>query len=298
MTLLSLLISLFLDRVLHIHREGRLACALRCYAAQAANALPSSWTGVAAVVFVVAPPVIAIGVIQWALAYWLFGVAYLVLAVVVLLWSLGPVDVADLSEDYVDASRAADPERIAWYYRELTGEAQPTDPSEEARQAARVVLYQAHDNIFATIFWFCVLGPAGAVLYRLAAQVALVPGEGVAASYQRSARFVCGVLGWIPTRLIAASYALTGRFGQALSAMRRRSDTNEDWLEHNRQLLGDVGTAALREREPDDSDGDDEAGRRNTDRAVVVQAARSLATRAGVLWLAIIAVLTLMGWFV
>ncbi len=295
MTLISLLITLFLDRVVHAHREGRVAGWLRCYAARASRSLPASWSGVAAVLAVVLPPAIGVGVIQWLLAYWLFGVVYLVLAVAVLLYSLGPLDVADLSEDYIDARRAEDPERADWFYQQLAGEAPPSDPAEEGRTLAAAVLYQANDHLFATIFWFCVLGPAGALLYRVAAQLALAPSEHAGEAYTRSARFVCGVLGWIPARLIAFSYALTGRLDKALSAMGGGAYSNGDVVALNRQLLAKVGTAALRQAEsPSGEIG--EADQRSHDSAAAVAAARSLATRAAILWLAVIAVLTLVGW--
>jgi AmpE protein len=296
MTLLSVLISLLLDHLLHVHRESRVACAVRCYAAQASRALPASWTDVGAVLAVVAPPAIVVALVQWALAYWFVGIVYVAVAVVVLLFSLGPLDVADLSEDYIDAARADDPERADWYYAQLTGERAPADSGEEGRHLARAVLYLAHDHLFATLFWFCVLGPAGAVLYRLSAQLAFAPAEGTGEAYQRSARFVCGALGWIPARLIAFGYALTGRFDQALSAARGRGFVNGDLVEGNRGLLGDTGTAALRAGEPAQAGSDGE--RRSSGKAATVGAARALAVRTGVFWLAVIAVLTLAGWLV
>ncbi len=299
MSLLSILIALVIDHFGRGHREGRLARWIPCYTTLAARRLPEGWQGLAGVVAIVAPPVVVLGLVQWAVACWLAGVVYLVLGVVVLLLALGPVDIADRVDDYRNAHREGDTERAAWYYRQITGEERPDDTTDEGRRLSRTLLYMAHDHIFATIFWFCVLGPAGALLYRLAAELALVSEQNHSEALQRSARFICGLLGWIPARLIALGYALTGRFDAAIAAMRARGSGGADWLAANRDLLGDVGTAAMRRSGGEQQVQADEAGeRRSAAPEVVVDKAWQLVIYTGTLWLAVIAVLTLGGWVV
>jgi AmpE protein len=299
MSLLSILITLLIDYVGHGHREGRPARWIHCYTTLAVGRLPAGWQGVAGVVAIVAPPVVVLALVQWAVACWLAGVVYVALAVVVLLLALGPVDIADRVDDYRNAYRDGDAERAAWYYREITGEQRPDDPAEEGRRLSRTLLYMAHDHIFATVFWFCVLGPAGALLYRLAAELALVPQQNRSEVSQRSARFICGLLGWIPARLIALGYALTGRFDAAVGAMKGRGSGGEDWLEANRDLLGDVGTAAMRRPGAEERAPEDQAEeRRSRDASAAVDIAWQLVIYAGTLGLALIAVLTPGGWVV
>ena len=301
MTLITVLISLVLDHVLYAHRDSRVGLWFNRAADAVAARLPSAWDGVGGAIAIVGPPVIVMLVVQWLVAGWLFGLVSLVIAVLVLLYSLGPLDIANHVEDYVDARRPDDHERTAWYFRRVTGEAPPDTPQEEGRRMVEAVLYQGHDHLFATVFWFCLLGPTGAVLYRMAAEGALRPPASVVdrPALHRSLRYVLGVLGWIPARLIAFGYAMTGSFEEALRRLRGRFRPAGDLLGSNRQLLIDAGTAALRqdrdERESGEADSADE--RRSPDPADVVDAARALAVRTAVLWLAVLALLTLGGWF-
>lgn len=305
MTLISVLLGLFLDRMLFFHRDSPVARWFARYVEAVTARLPAGWEGVGGVVAIILPPTIVLLLLQWALASWLFGLVGIVLGVAVLLYTLGPVDIANIAEDYVDASRAGDAERTRWYFEQLLGEAPPASRQDEGRRMVAAVLYQGHDNLFATVFWFCLLGPAGALLYRLAAELALCPGAvaGGRPGLLRAAHFTLGVLGWIPTRLIAFGYAMTGSFEEALGRLRGSFRTSEDLLASNRRLLVDAGTAALRqdagqaEQVPADEDREDGAERRSGEPADVVDAARALVLRTGVLWLAVLALLTLGGWF-
>jgi len=301
MTLITVLASLVLDHVLYAHRDSRVGLLFGRAVDAVASRLPASWNGVGGAIVVIAGPVVVMLLVQWLLAGLLFGLVSLVVAVVVLLFSLGPLDIANHVEDYVDARRTDDRERTAWYFERVTGEVPPEAPQDEGRRMVEAILYQGHDHLFATVFWFCLLGPTGAVLYRMAAESALRPPASIVnrPELNRSLRYVAGVLGWIPSRLIAFGYAMTGSFEEALRRLRGRFQTAEDLLSANRQLLIDTGTAALRQEENADTAAGANASdeRRSTDPADVVDSARALAVRTAVLWLAVLALLTLAGWF-
>jgi membrane protein required for beta-lactamase induction len=231
---------------------------------------------------------------------WLFGLVAIALGVAVLLLTLGPLDVSDVLEDYIEARRADDTERSNWFYERFTGEHVPDSAEAEGRSIVEAVLVRTHDHVFATVFWFCLLGPAGAVLYRMAAEAALQPAPGIVArpALHRALRHVLGVLGWVPARLMAFGYAMTGSFEHALGRMRATNDAAVDLLTANQWLLINAGTGALRgddelERDAPRADGD----RRSHHPAASADGARRLALRTGVLWLAALALLTLAGWF-
>lgn len=305
MTLISLLVALGLDRVLFAHRDGPVPGWYGRITDTLVSRLPSSWDGIGAVILVVAPAVIAMAVVQWLVWGLLFGLVTLVLGIVVLLFAFGPIDVIGLVEDYINASADEDRERMAWIYGRLTGEELPEARYEEGRRMVDAILTQGHDNLFATVFWFCVLGPAGAVLYRMLAEGALRPPAAVVArpALLRSYRYLLGLLGWIPARLVAFGYAMTGSFEEALQRLREGAPAADDLLASNQALLCRTGTASLRQedvaRRAGDSGEDYDIGaeRRTKNPGEAVERARSLALRAAVFWLAILALLTLAGWF-
>ncbi len=300
MTLISVLVALGLDRMLLAHRDSPVSGWYGRIIDTVAARLPSQWQGSGSALLIVAPPVIAIAVIQWLLWGWLYGLAGLAFGILVLLFALGPLDIAGLVDDYIDACASSDRERAFWYYERLTGEQPPEDSRDEGRHMVESVLYQGHDNLFATVFWFCVLGPAGAVLYRMIAEGALRPSPTLVArpALQRTFRHLLGLLGWIPARLIAFGYAMTGSFEEALHRLREGAPPAEDLLATNRNLLRRTGTAALRR---DEEDALMEAGadgeRRSSEPGPAVEQARALAVRTAVFWLAVLALFTLAGWF-
>jgi AmpE protein len=104
------------------------------------------------------------------------------------------------------------------------------------------------------MFWFIVLGPAGAWLFRVsdlmrrrAAFEAARQGAPVSAdSPGRALAFVHGLLAWIPARLTAGTYALAGSFENAVGSWRVAADqVGEGILGRSEDLLARVGKGSL-----------------------------------------------------
>lgn len=73
-----------------------------------------------------------------------------------------------------------------------------------------VVGYRGFERSFAVIFWFVLLGPAGALLYRLSALYLQSDTEHLPS--QRYARRWLWLLEWPAARVLGLSFALTGNF--------------------------------------------------------------------------------------
>jgi adenosylcobinamide-phosphate synthase len=103
---------------------------------------------------------------------------------------------------------------------------------EVARLTIERGLVDAYRQVFAVLFWFLVLpGPAGAVLYRLAALLAHEwraddPADAVVADarerrvFGRPARDLLWLLDWVPVRLTALSFAVVGDFEDSVYCWR------------------------------------------------------------------------------
>lgn len=97
---------------------------------------------------------------------------------------------------------------------------------EDVRRAAiESVLENGADAVLAPLFWFGLLGPFGAVLYRLANTLDAMWGYKNARyrHFGRTAARADDVLNWLPARLTAVSYALLGNSRRALLAWRRQA---------------------------------------------------------------------------
>lgn len=93
------------------------------------------------------------------------------------------------------------------------------------RATIESVLENGADAVFAPVFWFVVLGPFGALLYRFSNTLDAMWGY----KNQRylyfgwaAARFD-DLLNWLPARLTALSYALLGNTEQAINAWRTQA---------------------------------------------------------------------------
>jgi len=231
-----------------------------------------------------------------------YGFPYLVLAVVVLFFSLGPKDIGEQIDEYCKAVEADDDDRIADSASALTEAQVESEIAARTRQVEEAVCVQANNRLFAVVFWFVLLGPVGAWSYRVvdlirrrAVQAVAIESEGGTAASEdilHSASNLHAWLAWIPARLTAIGYGLAGSFDGATSAWRAPAETRAlSQREQSEQLLARVGTGALAvEKRADETD---------AERAIRgAIAANGLVFRQLIIWAAAIAAMTLYGWSV
>ena len=138
----------------------------------------------------------------------LFGLLWIALAVAALLYAVGRGDLSGQLEQYRSQLRRDDFEGAYLYAcgemgRFESRDGQDLSPGAVHESIQREFLYRGYEHWFAILFYFLVLGPAGAVAYRLLHLIP--PGE---AGLPRLLFFV----DWIPARLLAAAFTVTGNF--------------------------------------------------------------------------------------
>lgn len=107
------------------------------------------------------------------------------------------------------------------------------------------ILENGHDCVFASLFWFLLLGPAGALLHRLANTLDAMWGY----KNERYLQFgffaarLDDLLGYLPARLTGLSYALSGSCKDALASWRQQIDLHKS---PNAGLVMASGAGALR----------------------------------------------------
>lgn len=279
MALISIILGLLFDRAFrHLHDLRDLSW-FEYYASAVTRTVRAH--GVIQLIAVLFVPILIIATIQYLLSDFLLEFPYLLFSVLVFAYCLGPACLSSDIEYYLDARRHGDEDEALHYAGALTERAASTAPDQQTSDVTRAILHVANERIFAVIFWFAVLGPAGAVLYRLT--TSLSKQDGLNDSLSAVAILFQAVLTWIPARMLALGYALTGHFDGALQAYRSRPYESDLALD-NYDVLVNTGLGALRDQEA-------------TDEISSIISARNLVMRSILIWIAVLALLTLGGWF-
>lgn len=256
------------------------------------------WVSVAVVIAVTVLAVLPVAAVSVLLAGTLLQIPYFFLAVVVLLFSLGPRDLRIEVDDYCASVTNDEDEDVRRVSRELMENDPPSDPESCISSVRRAVFVQANNRIFAVVFWFLILGPTGAWLFRvldllrrrLAYRYSRSDDEHYSSSpYVRVVRSLHGILAWIPARLLVVGYALAGSYEGAISAWRKYNPApGSRFFEITNDVLDEVGDGASGEL--GSADGEPQAATRARDAMNLVH--RTL----WLIWCPAIAVLTLTDW--
>jgi membrane protein required for beta-lactamase induction len=286
MNLITILISLALEKYFSTLEEYRKPEWFIALTQWCRSKTSSFATGSMSLLVCLIPVLLVIGILYaslWPIFSFLFGI-------IVLVFSFGPRDLLKQSDAFIEACERGDKEAAALYTAEMLGTSNPPEEGTVIRTTTKAVLVQANERFFAVLFWFMVLGPVGAALFRMTCvlhdqgkMAEEDPDEFYAAVYR-----LRHILNWVPARLTIISYALSGSFVDALSSWRSYHDKEaQQWPDHNDGIIAYSGTGALQL--------EDEAAVDPQDETEEVKTAVSLALRALIIWVSVIAVMTIVG---
>lgn len=208
------------------------------------------------------------------------------LGIAILIYSLGPRTIEVQANDFLDALERNDQASAVLHATQMApGQALPEEADKLCRFVTHTVLIENNDRVLAVLFWFMLLGPVGALLYRVASQLHQLNLQDDS-EFSTLARQFHQFLGWIPARLTALAYGLSGSLNGALHNWRHYDgEWSPQWRDRNSGILACTGWGALQLPESNAPEGCREE----------IRQALSLTTRASVIWLSIIAVMTIAG---
>lgn len=198
-------------------------------------------------VLLVGLPGLALAYVQLRLNHILFGLPEFILYLVVLFYSLGRGNLEASIEQYLQYWQQGDIQ-AAWRQAMMISPSPSLEESDSLGQlhshAVEAVLYRIYEQWFAVVFWFALLGPWGALLYRLMRLSIVEPGL-VGADGKALLEKCVRALDWLPSRLLTLSFALAGNFGSCYKAWRRHLLGGSSIP----VMLGSCGIAALGDAE-------------------------------------------------
>ncbi|VVC75267.1 hypothetical protein AQUSIP_05550 [Aquicella siphonis] len=274
-TLIALLIERFFDWS-HLRRWNWFLGYQRMVSQRAAGMPPYLSLAVTLI-----PPLFVTVLVQFMLKDALFGFVELLFQLLVFLYCLGPQNLWADTFACVNALVQGDASAAKQKLRAAFGAPQGEDTQTCPDQLLNQVFIAANRRVFAIVFWFMVLGPAGAVLYRAVTVLTGMPSaRDVTADKMKEARWVESVLDWIPVRILTCVFALGGHFVKVFSCWRKKSVLS---LDINEKLLTECGAAALGAENAAEGEG------------AAVKNAIGLLDRSFVITLVMVAIIVLLG---
>lgn len=248
----------------------------------------SAWQGRFGLLLGVGLPVLLVAAVQFLLDDHWYGLPLFAFALVVLIYTWGPRDL-DLDVDAVIDARDPASRRAAAVALFPEG----GEPVLEGPSLVEAVFRCALWRWFGVLLWFMLLGPAGALLYRLVSLSAQGESQRVLPPAQaEAARLFVALLNWPVAHLMTFGLALAANFDGVLAAWR-------DWHANGgmRLDIGFLGAAArasvvceLAEEDAYAIDGPAQAPA-----LLELRDAMSLVWRVLLIWLAVLAIFVVAG---
>ena len=279
MALISIILGLFLDRSFrHLHDLRDMAW-FEFYS-QSIMRFTGRFMPPLQFIIILSLPVIIVFGVQILLYDFLFNLPSFVFGVIVFIYCLGPACLSTDIEAYLHARTMGDEDEALHYAGTITDTAASASPDQQINDVTRAILHIANERIFATIFWFIILGPFGCMLYRLISELSKQIEFNELAEFSE---FIHSIMAWVPARMLAAGYALTGNFDSAYHAYKDRAHTS-DFSQSNAEVLISTGLGAMYNLDMENE-------------LSSIHAAQALVMRAVVVWIGMLALMTLGGIF-
>lgn len=242
--------------------------------------------GVVGIALLLLPPLLAIGIFQHIFDEGLLGIS---LSIVILLYCLGPEDLDTQISQYTEAVDNGDEANINAIASTIIMDEPPISEPARSQAVAEGVLLQANQNLFAVLFWFIVLGPLGAMIYRLSTWLPALVRSNRDIDFHLNSKQLTIILDWIPARITALCYAIAGSFEDALYGWRSfQEDRFSEFNDSNSGTLICTGSGAMRL-----STLLDEANEGNQLYSTLPRSAMALVWRSLVVFLVILTLLTM-----
>ncbi len=162
-----------------------------------------------------------------------------------------------------------------------------------ARALGSATVYAALRRRFAVLLWFFLLGPTGALGYRLAQTLARDVG------LQRdndtdAAHYLANAADWLPAQLLTFTLALVGHWEAVIDAWQRWHSHAQatSWYRSGPEFLGAAAQADVQT----DLEGGDGYSEERSDPLAELVRVRSTLLRALLAWLSVVALIVIGGW--
>ncbi len=273
----------------------RFRCRVEELSANLAERMPMGW--LLGIVLLYALPLVGLAVILFITGDRVFGLATMIVHVLVLLVAFDRTQPGKLTNDFLDTWKEGDMEACVDFLRqELNATSLPEvhDKEAVARFFSKQLTYRSFKKMFVMFFWYMCTGALGILFCYISYQLQDDPREGLRKKQLSLVAFMIYLVEWIPVRLLALTFSLAGNFVQCFENVRKsfwRFDVKVD----NAELLFGYASCAisgmLRTDELESEEDTEPVDREGLE----IQALLGLLGRSQAIWLSVLALITILG---
>jgi len=289
MTLLAIILGLSIEKLMPTLLQYRRFDWLLSYQQWMKQKLSriSNWNDTFSLLVIILLPIISVAVVHYKLyeSSSLLGFAF---SVLVLAYSLGPRDIYGLTQRLIDLPSESCTTEMRSIAGQLLPGPLPDDQNALFGMVKDKLLLAINTNLLAVLFWFAILGPMGAILYRLTLTVHESQNQDTEHNeeYSSTASMLYAILNWLPAHLTAISFSASGSFVDALHNWKNNAVKNPLSNQECDAMLISVGHGAMRVEDTQDI----------CNAKPVVDGIIAMAKRSIILGLTVLALLTMSGW--
>jgi membrane protein required for beta-lactamase induction len=248
------------------------------------------WNDTLGLIVIILLPVFLCAIIYNQL-YDALGLLGFLFSLLVLLYCMGPRRIQHYARLYVDAGEHEDEQSLKTCATDILGADVPDNAQERNRQICEKLLVSTNENLLGVFFWFVLLGPMGALMFRMAGELYFDSQQQdedqnpAYTEFNNSTRMLYAILLWLPAQLTTLAFAITGSFIDTLHEWKQRLPNDYLNPQESDDTLFHTGLRSL-QIDPETHQFDI-----NTVNDVL-----ALSWRSVILWVTALALLTLAGW--
>lgn len=265
----------------------------------------SEYSWIVPVIFIYALPLLALGIVLFAVSGAAFGLLTMLVHILVLLVVFDRTQPGKLASEFLARWRKGDVEGCVLYMRQerLAGSGAVLDS--QAQIAAffkRKLIYRCFEKMFVVFFWYLLAGAPGVLFSYVSYQMRDSHEEGQDA---RQVKLICRVtyiLEWLPLRLLALTFSLAGNFVQCFEKVKLsfwefqpETDSGAALYSYAGCALSGLTVAVSDSEDPQDLRELSAEEQERLIEANEIEAIQALLERSQAIWLAILALMTIFG---
>ena len=273
----------------------RFRCLVEDWTTNFVDKIPLGW--LAAFVLIYALPLASLTLILFIAAGSVFGLATMMVHILVLLVALDRTQPGQLTKDFIEKFRGGDmAECIDFLKQEFHATSLPDvdDKDGIGKYFSKLLTYHSFEMMFVLFFWYVCAGALGILFSYISYQLRDSHREQQLQKEVDFISLVIQVLEWIPLRLLALTFSLAGNFVQCFENV-RASFWRFSIETNNADLLYGYAHCAASGMEINNPLKKNEEAEAQDREPAEIQAILGLLERSQAIWLSVLALITIVG---